>query len=78
MFSFTCSFSWYYWSNKYKYPTYRPYSYIVLILVQEDDVNLLTIIKGNCKYRRSRKHDFIKDFIPPSMSEYKKAVETYG
>ncbi|KAL8154781.1 phytyl ester synthase 1, chloroplastic [Apium graveolens] len=44
----------------------------------EDDVNLLTIIKGNCKYRRSRKHDFIKDFIPPSMSEYKKAVETYG
>lgn len=47
-------------------------------ILLEDDVNLLTIIKGNCKYRRSRKHDFIKDFIPPSMSEYKKAVETYG
>ncbi|KAK1400794.1 Acyltransferase-like protein, chloroplastic [Heracleum sosnowskyi] len=47
-------------------------------ILLEDDVNLLTMIKGNCKYRRSRKHDFIKDFIPPSMSEYKKAVETYG
>uniref|UniRef100_A0A175YFW7 Serine aminopeptidase S33 domain-containing protein n=1 Tax=Daucus carota subsp. sativus TaxID=79200 RepID=A0A175YFW7_DAUCS len=47
-------------------------------ILLEDDVNLMTIIKGNCKYRRSRKHDFIKDFIPPSMSEYKKAVEKYG
>lgn len=52
--------------------------HVIFVLVQEDDVNLLTIIKGNCKYRRSQKHDFIKDFIPPSMSEYKKAVEKYG
>lgn len=46
--------------------------------MQEDGVNLLTIIKGTLKYRRSRNHDFVKDFIPPSMSEYKKALEEHG
>ncbi|XVF57310.1 hypothetical protein PTKIN_Ptkin06aG0195000 [Pterospermum kingtungense] len=42
-------------------------------LLLEGSMNLLTIIKGTCKYRRSRRHDFISDFLPPSMSEYRQA-----
>ncbi|KAM7511780.1 hypothetical protein LguiB_010655 [Lonicera macranthoides] len=44
-------------------------------ILLEDGVNLLTVIKGACKYRRSGKHDFVKDFLPPSMSEFKQAFE---
>ncbi|KAH1105851.1 hypothetical protein J1N35_009619 [Gossypium stocksii] len=40
-------------------------------LLMEDSINLLTVIKGTCKYRRSKSHDFTKDFLPPSMSEYR-------
>ncbi|MFQ6662168.1 hypothetical protein Gotur_030070 [Gossypium turneri] len=40
-------------------------------LLMEDSMNLLTVIKGTCKYRRSKSHDFTKDFLPPSMSEYR-------
>ncbi|XP_071735481.1 phytyl ester synthase 1, chloroplastic-like isoform X2 [Rutidosis leptorrhynchoides] len=47
-------------------------------LLLEDGVNLLTIIKGKLKYRRSWKHDFVKDYVPPSMSEYKSAVDSHG
>lgn len=47
-------------------------------LLLEDGINLLSIIKGNLKYRRSWKHDFVKDFIPPSMSEYKSALTGNG
>ncbi|KAA8536943.1 hypothetical protein F0562_029421 [Nyssa sinensis] len=42
-------------------------------ILLEDGVNLLTVIKGTCKYRRSRRRDFIKDFLPPSISEFKQA-----
>lgn len=44
-------------------------------LLLEDSLNLLTIIKGTCKYRHSKKHDFIADFVPPSMSEFKYAFD---
>ncbi|XAR54563.1 Diacylglycerol O-acyltransferase [Bertholletia excelsa] len=47
-------------------------------ILLEDGVNLLTVIKGACKYRRSRRHDFIADFLPPSKSEFKQAVEVNG
>jgi hypothetical protein len=41
------------------------------VMVQEDGVNLLTVIKGTGKYRRSRTINFVTDFVPPSMSEFK-------
>ncbi|XWS58289.1 hypothetical protein CRYUN_Cryun08bG0021100 [Craigia yunnanensis] len=44
-------------------------------LLLEDSMNLLTVIKGTCKYRRSRRHDFTSDFLPPSMSEYRYAFD---
>ncbi|KAI3468780.1 hypothetical protein Pfo_025443 [Paulownia fortunei] len=44
-------------------------------ILLEDGINLLTIIKGTCTYRRSRNHDYVMDFVPLSMSEFKQAVE---
>ncbi|KAL9393263.1 hypothetical protein Peur_012548 [Populus x canadensis] len=40
-------------------------------ILLEDGVNLLTVIKGTGKYRRSRMINFVTDFVPPSMSEFK-------
>ncbi|XP_074311491.1 phytyl ester synthase 1, chloroplastic-like [Silene latifolia] len=40
-------------------------------LLMEEGVKILTIIKATNKYRRSRKIDFVNDFIPPSVQEYK-------
>ncbi|KAF8017906.1 hypothetical protein BT93_H2964 [Corymbia citriodora subsp. variegata] len=42
-------------------------------LLLEDGISLLTIIKGTHTYRRTRRHDYVLDFLPPSMSEYKLA-----
>ncbi|KAL3647195.1 hypothetical protein CASFOL_008163 [Castilleja foliolosa] len=47
-------------------------------ILLEDGVNLLTIMKGTSTYRRSRNHDYIKDFVPVSKSEFKLAVEGNG
>ncbi|KAK9292356.1 hypothetical protein L1049_020322 [Liquidambar formosana] len=45
-------------------------------LLLEDGINLMTVIKGTYIYRRrSRKHDFVSDFLPPSMSESKYAFD---
>ncbi|KAJ7973428.1 Acyltransferase-like protein chloroplastic-like [Quillaja saponaria] len=38
-------------------------------LLLEEDISLLTIIRGTCKYRRSRRHDMVINFIPPSRNE---------
>ncbi|KAL4320001.1 hypothetical protein GQ457_18G007620 [Hibiscus cannabinus] len=46
-------------------------------LLLEECINLLTVIKGTCKYRHSRRHDFIKDFLPPSMSEYRRVFDDF-
>ncbi|CAI9784536.1 unnamed protein product [Fraxinus pennsylvanica] len=43
-------------------------------ILLEDGVNLLTIIKGTCTYRRSRNYDFVADFLPPSKSEFKQTL----
>ncbi|XP_023761198.2 phytyl ester synthase 1, chloroplastic isoform X1 [Lactuca sativa] len=43
-------------------------------LLLEDGINLLTILKQSLKYRRTCKHDVVKDYLPPSMSEYKNAL----
>ncbi|PIM99890.1 Diacylglycerol O-acyltransferase [Handroanthus impetiginosus] len=47
-------------------------------ILLEDGVNLLTIIKGTGTYRHSRNHDYVTDFLPPSMSEFKQAVMGNG
>ncbi|KAM1749762.1 hypothetical protein ACFX16_010873 [Malus domestica] len=44
-------------------------------LLLEDGVNFMSVIKGTYKYRRSRKHDFVSDFLPPSMWELKNASD---
>ncbi|XP_047315847.1 phytyl ester synthase 1, chloroplastic [Impatiens glandulifera] len=44
-------------------------------ILLEDGVNLLTMIKATCKYRRSRKHDFVTDFIPPSHTEFQNTLQ---
>ncbi|GMN25296.1 hypothetical protein TIFTF001_000884 [Ficus carica] len=41
----------------------------------EDGISLMTIIKGTSKYRRSRRHDFVSDFLPPSRKEFEYAFE---
>uniref|UniRef100_A0A1S4AED2 Acyltransferase n=1 Tax=Nicotiana tabacum TaxID=4097 RepID=A0A1S4AED2_TOBAC len=48
-----------------------------VLIVQEDGINLLSIIKGTSKYRHSKRHDYVMDFLPPSMSEFKKAVQDF-
>lgn len=44
-------------------------------LLLEEGISLLTIIKGACKYRRSRKLDSVADFLPPSRQEFKYAFD---
>ncbi|KAK8952533.1 Acyltransferase-like protein [Platanthera zijinensis] len=44
-------------------------------LLFEDGINLLTVIKGLNMYRRSKQIDFVGDFIPPTISEFKKTFE---
>uniref|UniRef100_A0A0E0FS46 Serine aminopeptidase S33 domain-containing protein n=1 Tax=Oryza nivara TaxID=4536 RepID=A0A0E0FS46_ORYNI len=39
---------------------------------QEDGVNLLSVIKGVNMYRRGRQRDPVTDYIPPTLSEFKK------
>ncbi|KAF5740554.1 exostosin family protein [Tripterygium wilfordii] len=40
-------------------------------LLLERSISLLTLIKGTCKYRRLKRRDYVADFLPPSMSEFK-------
>lgn len=44
-------------------------------LLLEDCIGLLTIIKGTCMYRRSRRYDLVMDFLPPSMTEFRYAMD---
>ncbi|KAK6137344.1 hypothetical protein DH2020_028904 [Rehmannia glutinosa] len=44
-------------------------------LLMEDGTNLLTVLKGTCTYRRSKRRDPVTDFLPPSMSEFQKAFD---
>ncbi|KAK7397268.1 hypothetical protein VNO78_18435 [Psophocarpus tetragonolobus] len=44
-------------------------------ILLEDGIGLLTIIKGTCMYRRSRRQDLVMDFIPPSMTEFRYAMD---
>ncbi|KAJ8529431.1 hypothetical protein K7X08_036266 [Anisodus acutangulus] len=44
-------------------------------ILLEDGINLLSIIKATSKYRRSKRHDCVIDFLPPSASEFKNALK---
>ncbi|KAL6556436.1 hypothetical protein OROGR_005724 [Orobanche gracilis] len=44
-------------------------------LLMEDGINLLTILKATCMYRRSKRRDYVADFLPPSISESHKAFD---
>lgn len=42
---------------------------------QEDGINLLSVIKGVNMYRRGRHRDFVTDYLPPTLSEFKKTFD---
>ncbi|XP_020186677.1 phytyl ester synthase 1, chloroplastic [Aegilops tauschii subsp. strangulata] len=44
-------------------------------LLLEDGVNLLSVIKGANMYRRGRQRDFVTDYLPPTLSEFKKTFD---
>ncbi|XP_077240546.1 phytyl ester synthase 1, chloroplastic-like isoform X1 [Tasmannia lanceolata] len=46
---------------------FKDYGHTLLL---EDGIRLLTIIKGASMYRRSRRLDYVSDYLPPSMTEY--------
>jgi len=44
-------------------------------LLLEDGVNLLSVIKGANMYRRGRQRDFVTDYLPPTLSEFKQTFD---
>uniref|UniRef100_A0A0D9V0W7 Phospholipid/glycerol acyltransferase domain-containing protein n=1 Tax=Leersia perrieri TaxID=77586 RepID=A0A0D9V0W7_9ORYZ len=44
-------------------------------LLLEDGVNLLSVIKGANMYRRGRQRDPVTDYIPPTLSEFRKTFD---
>lgn len=44
-------------------------------MLQEDGINLMTIVKAMNLYRRSKQHNFITDYAAPSLNEFKKVFE---
>lgn len=44
-------------------------------LLLEDGFNLLSVIKRTTAYRRSRQHDFVTDYLPPTRSEFRKHIQ---
>ncbi|KAF8401543.1 hypothetical protein HHK36_012485 [Tetracentron sinense] len=46
-----------------------------ILMKLEDGVFLLSVIKGTNMYRRSRRHNFLSDFLLPSMTEFKFAFD---
>ncbi|KAF0908349.1 hypothetical protein E2562_024759 [Oryza meyeriana var. granulata] len=44
-------------------------------LLLEDGVNLLSVIKGVNMYRRGRQRDPVTDYMPPTLSEFKKTFD---
>ncbi|KAK4596211.1 hypothetical protein RGQ29_014310 [Quercus rubra] len=44
-------------------------------LLLEDGIGLMTVIKGTNKFRRSRRHSYASDFLPPSMTELNYACD---
>ncbi|RDX65140.1 Acyltransferase-like protein, chloroplastic, partial [Mucuna pruriens] len=46
-------------------------------LFLEGNIDLVTIIKSTSYYRRGKYHDYASDFIPPTLDEAKKVLESY-
>ncbi|CAO2202849.1 unnamed protein product [Urochloa humidicola] len=44
-------------------------------LLLEDGINLLSVIKGVNMYRSGRQRDFVTDYLPPTLSEFKKTFD---
>ncbi|KAJ1283785.1 hypothetical protein BS78_03G153200 [Paspalum vaginatum] len=44
-------------------------------LLLEDGVNLLSVIKGVNMYRRGRQRDFVTNYLPPTLSEFKQTFD---
>uniref|UniRef100_A0A0D9V0V1 Serine aminopeptidase S33 domain-containing protein n=1 Tax=Leersia perrieri TaxID=77586 RepID=A0A0D9V0V1_9ORYZ len=44
-------------------------------LPQEDSFNLLTVIKGASMYRQGKQRDAVADFLPPTLSEFKRTFD---
>uniref|UniRef100_J3KZU5 Serine aminopeptidase S33 domain-containing protein n=2 Tax=Oryza brachyantha TaxID=4533 RepID=J3KZU5_ORYBR len=44
-------------------------------LLMEESFNLLTVIKGSSMYRQGKQRDAVTDFLPPTLSEFRR---TYG
>ncbi|CAN6469283.1 unnamed protein product [Victoria cruziana] len=48
-------------------------------LLMEDGIHLATIIKSTAMYRRSRRLDYVMDYLPPTLSEFRKVYDgDYG
>lgn len=45
-------------------------------MLQEDGVDLVTIIKGASFYRRARCLDYVSDYMPPTPPEFRKIRES--
>ncbi|KAH6804371.1 Esterase/lipase/thioesterase family protein [Perilla frutescens var. frutescens] len=45
------------------------------LLLLEDGINLLTVVKSSYIYRRSKRRDVIRDSLPPSKSEFHEAFD---
>lgn len=65
----------------FKLPSYE-FSLLYLETVsanasQEDDFDLVTVIKAASFYRRSKIRDHVFDYFPPTPSEFKKVNESY-
>ncbi|KAF9605406.1 hypothetical protein IFM89_016983 [Coptis chinensis] len=47
-------------------------------LLLEDGMHLLSVLKGTLKFRRSRHHDYISDYVPPSSTEFRIHEQSIG
>ncbi|OIW15244.1 hypothetical protein TanjilG_17564 [Lupinus angustifolius] len=45
-------------------------------LFLESSVDLVTVIKRASLYRRGKRHDYVSDFLPPTINEVKEVIES--
>jgi hypothetical protein len=50
-------------------------NFTTMSIRQEPEFDLATTIKGAGYYRRSRKTDFVSDYLPPNPDELKKVLD---
>ncbi|XP_019437421.1 PREDICTED: acyltransferase-like protein At3g26840, chloroplastic [Lupinus angustifolius] len=47
-------------------------------LFLEGSIDLVTVIKRASFYRRGKYHDYVSDFLPPTINEAKEVIESYS